>query len=142
MLSPRRVKFRKQQRADIAGVATEATHAFGQFACRPGMWLDHIPPDRSQAGRAMTRSVRRGQDLDRIFPDKPGTCALPGKQDGLRVRDRSRVLRDQKPVAPSLRWVDLEITHRQASDASGPVISLSLCQTSSIVQTKLELCCA
>ena len=47
MLSPKRVKFRKQQRGRMRGVATRGnTIAFGQFALQP----------RSAAGSPRARS--------------------------------------------------------------------------------------
>ena len=50
MLSPKRVKFRKQQRGRMRGVATRGnTIAFGQFALQAQEcgW-DHLAPDRGQ----------------------------------------------------------------------------------------------
>jgi large subunit ribosomal protein L16 len=75
MLSPRRVKFRKQQRGRMRGVATRGnTIAFGSFALQAQEcgWITSRQIEASR--RAMTRYVRRGGKIwIRIFPDKPVT---------------------------------------------------------------------
>jgi large subunit ribosomal protein L16 len=75
MLSPRRTKFRKQQRGRMNGIATRGSELnFGDFglqATEPS-W---ITARQIEAGRrAMTRYIRRGGKIwIRIFPDKPVT---------------------------------------------------------------------
>lgn len=75
MLSPRKTKFRKQQRGRMKGVATRGNVLnFGEFglqATEPA-W---ITSRQIEAGRrAMTRYVRRGGKIwIRVFPDKPVT---------------------------------------------------------------------
>jgi large subunit ribosomal protein L16 len=75
MLSPRRTKFRKQQRGRMAGQASSGNELnFGQFglqALEPA-W---ITARQIEAGRrAMTRYIRRGGNIwIRLFPDKPVT---------------------------------------------------------------------
>ncbi len=75
MLSPRRTKFRKQQRGRMAGLATRGSSLnFGDFglqATEPA-W---ITSRQIEAGRrAMTRYIRRGGKIwIRVFPDKPVT---------------------------------------------------------------------
>jgi large subunit ribosomal protein L16 len=75
MLSPRRTKFRKQQRGRMAGAASSGNElSFGQFglqALEPA-W---ITARQIEAGRrAMTRYIRRGGKIwIRLFPDKPVT---------------------------------------------------------------------
>jgi large subunit ribosomal protein L16 len=75
MLSPKRVKFRKQQRGRMRGVATRGnTIAFGQFALQAQEcgWITSRQIEASR--RAMTRYVKRGGNIwIRIFPDKPVT---------------------------------------------------------------------
>jgi large subunit ribosomal protein L16 len=75
MLSPRRVKFRKQQRGRMCGVASRGnTIAFGQFALQAQEcgWITSRQIEASR--RAMTRYVKRGGKIwIRIFPDKPVT---------------------------------------------------------------------
>ncbi|MCP9917268.1 50S ribosomal protein L16 [Cyanobium sp. ATX 6F1] len=75
MLSPKRVKFRKQQRGRMCGVATRGnTVAFGQFALQAQEcgWITSRQIEASR--RAMSRSVKRGGKIwIRIFPDKPVT---------------------------------------------------------------------
>ena len=75
MLSPRRTKFRKQQRGRMSGVATRGnTLTFGDFglqAIEPS-WITARQIEASR--RAMTRYIRRGGQIwIRIFPDKPVT---------------------------------------------------------------------
>src|SRR6185295_2838167 len=72
-LMPKRVKFRKQQRGRLKGVATRGHYvAFGEFGlqCLESGWLSarHI-----EAGRvAATHLLRReGKVYTRVFPDKP-----------------------------------------------------------------------
>jgi len=75
MLSPKRVKFRKQQRGRMRGTATRGnTIAFGQFALQAQEcgWITSRQIEASR--RAMTRQVKRGGKIwIRIFPDKPVT---------------------------------------------------------------------
>ena len=75
MLSPKRVKFRKQQRGRMRGTATRGnTIAFGQFALQAQEcgWITSRQIEASR--RAMTRHVKRGGKIwIRIFPDKPVT---------------------------------------------------------------------
>ncbi|HAX88024.1 MAG TPA: 50S ribosomal protein L16 [Cyanobacteria bacterium UBA11162] len=75
MLSPKRTKFRKQQRGRMRGLATRgSTLNFGDFALQATepAW---ITARQIEAGRrAMTRYIRRGGQIwIRIFPDKPVT---------------------------------------------------------------------
>ncbi|CAA9261276.1 LSU ribosomal protein L16p (L10e) [uncultured Coleofasciculus sp.] len=75
MLSPRRTKFRKQQRGRMGGVATRGSHLnFGEFALQ-AIEPSWITARQIEAGRrAMTRYIRRGGKIwIRIFPDKPVT---------------------------------------------------------------------
>jgi large subunit ribosomal protein L16 len=75
MLSPRRTKFRKQQRGRMRGLATRGSQLnFGEFglqALEP-TWITSRQIEASR--RAMTRYIRRGGKIwIRIFPDKPVT---------------------------------------------------------------------
>jgi large subunit ribosomal protein L16 len=75
MLSPKRMKYRKQQRGRMKGAAWRGSNIeFGEFglqALEPA-W---ITARQIEAARvAMTRHVKRGGKLwVRIFPDKPVT---------------------------------------------------------------------
>ncbi|NET11296.1 MAG: 50S ribosomal protein L16, partial [Symploca sp. SIO2B6] len=75
MLSPRRTKFRKQQRGRMRGMATRGNEInFGDFALQAlePSWITSRQIEASR--RAMTRYVRRGGKIwIRIFPDKPVT---------------------------------------------------------------------
>jgi large subunit ribosomal protein L16 len=75
MLSPRRTKFRKQQRGRMTGMATRGREiAFGQFglqAIEPS-WITSRQIEACR--RAMNRYLKRGGKIwIRIFPDKPVT---------------------------------------------------------------------
>jgi large subunit ribosomal protein L16 len=72
MLAPKKVKFRKQQRGRMKGIAKGSDISFGEFglqALEP-TWLT---AQQIEAGRvAMTRHVKRGGKIwIRVFPDKP-----------------------------------------------------------------------
>lgn len=75
MLTPKRVKFRKQQRGRLKGKAKGGSKvSFGEYglkAVEPG----YITSRQIEASRrALTRKVKRGGKLwIRIFPDKPYT---------------------------------------------------------------------
>lgn len=75
MLSPRRTKFRKQQRGRMKGLATRGSNInFGEFAlqAQEPAWITSRQIEASR--RAMTRYIRRGGKIwIRIFPDKPVT---------------------------------------------------------------------
>lgn len=75
MLSPKKVKFRKQQRGRMRGVARKgSTLTFGEFGLQ-AVECGTISARQIEAGRiASTRHVKRGGKLwIRIFPDKPIT---------------------------------------------------------------------
>ncbi len=75
MLSPRRTKFRKQQRGRLKGMANRGNKIeFGDFALQATepCWITSRQIEAAR--RAMTRYVRRGGKIwIRIFPDKPVT---------------------------------------------------------------------
>nr|AYQ94176.1 ribosomal protein L16 [Borodinellopsis texensis] len=84
MLSPKRVKFRKQHRGRLTGKATRGnTVAFGDFglqALEP-CWITSRQIESGR--RVLTRYVRRGGKLwIRIFPDKPVTMRPAGTRMG------------------------------------------------------------
>jgi large subunit ribosomal protein L16 len=75
MLSPRRTKFRKQQRGRMTGLATRGNEiAFGQFALQAiePSWITSRQIESCR--RAMNRYLKRGGKIwIRVFPDKPVT---------------------------------------------------------------------
>ena len=75
MLSPKRVKFRKQFKGRMKGLSQRGnTVAFGEFglmSLEPG-WVTNRQIEASRV--AMTREMKRGGKVwIRIFPDKPIT---------------------------------------------------------------------
>jgi len=75
MLSPKKVKFRKQQTGRMKGKAFRgSTLNFGDFGLQ-ATECGYITARQIEAARiAMTRSVKRGGKMwIRLFPDKPVT---------------------------------------------------------------------
>ncbi len=75
MLSPKKVKFRKQQRGRMKGASTRGCNLnFGQFGLQASE-CGAITSKQIEAARiAMTRYAKRGGKIwIRIFPDKPFT---------------------------------------------------------------------
>ncbi len=75
MLSPKKVKFRKQMRGRMRGKAYRgSTLNFGDFGLQ-AVECGYITSRQIEAARiAMTRRVKRGGKMwIRIFPDKPVT---------------------------------------------------------------------
>ncbi|MCX7835395.1 MAG: 50S ribosomal protein L16 [bacterium] len=76
MLAPKRIKYRKQQRGRMKGLAYRGSDvSFGQFglkALEPG-WITARQIEASR--KAISRHVKRGGKIwIRIFPDKPVTA--------------------------------------------------------------------
>ncbi len=75
MLSPKRTKFRKQQRGRMKGMANRGNEInFGDFALQATepCWITSRQIEAAR--RAMTRYIRRGGKIwIRVFPDKPVT---------------------------------------------------------------------
>ncbi len=75
MLSPKKVKFRKQQKGRMKGVSRRGCDLnFGEFGLQ-AVECGAISSKQIEAARiAMTRHVKRGGKMwIRIFPDKPFT---------------------------------------------------------------------
>ena len=75
MLSPKKVKYRKQQKGKMRGVARrESTLNFGEYGLQATS-CGSITAKQIEAARiAMTRHIKRGGRIwIRVFPDKPFT---------------------------------------------------------------------
>ncbi len=75
MLSPKKVKYRKQMKGKMRGLAHSGSEfTFGQFALQ-AVECGRLDSKQIEAARiAMTRHVKRGGKMwIRIFPDKPIT---------------------------------------------------------------------
>jgi large subunit ribosomal protein L16 len=75
MLSPKKVKYRKQQKGRMRGMAHRGARlTFGEFGLQ-ATECGRMTAQQIEAGRvAMTRHVKRGGKIwIRIFPDKPFT---------------------------------------------------------------------
>jgi len=75
MLSPKKVKFRKQQKGKMRGRANRGANlTFGEYGLQ-AIDCGYISAKQIEAARiAMTRHVKRGGKIwIRIFPDKPLT---------------------------------------------------------------------
>ena len=75
MLQPKKVKFRKQQRGRMTGMARGgASVDFGEYGLKAlePCWLTNRQIEAARI--AMTRSIKRGGKIwIRVFPDKPVT---------------------------------------------------------------------
>ncbi len=75
MLMPKRVKFRKQQRGRMKGLATRGSKiSFGQYGLKAlePCWISSRQIEAARV--AMTRYIKRGGKVwIRIFPQKPVT---------------------------------------------------------------------
>lgn len=75
MLSPKKVKYRKQMKGRMRGAAYRGSDlAFGDFGLQ-ALECGRLTAQQIEAARiAMTRSIKRGGKIwIRIFPDKPVT---------------------------------------------------------------------
>jgi large subunit ribosomal protein L16 len=75
MLSPKKVKYRKQQKGRMRGTATRGCNLdFGEFGLQ-AVECGKVSARQIEAARiAMTRRVKRGGKIwIKIFPDKPFT---------------------------------------------------------------------
>ncbi|MDP2646739.1 MAG: 50S ribosomal protein L16 [Desulfobacterales bacterium] len=75
MLSPKKVKFRKQQKGRMRGIARRGSELnFGEYGLQ-ALECGKISSQQIEAARiAMTRHVKRGGKMwIRVFPDKPFT---------------------------------------------------------------------
>ncbi|MBU1181453.1 MAG: 50S ribosomal protein L16 [Pseudomonadota bacterium] len=75
MLSPKKVKYRKQQKGRMKGLASRGSNLnFGEYGLQ-AIECGAVNAKEIEAARiAMTRHVKRGGKLwIRIFPDKPFT---------------------------------------------------------------------
>lgn len=75
MLAPKKVKFRKQQKGRMRGIATRGNEvSFGEFGLQ-ALECGWLTARQIEAARvALTRHVRRGGKVwIRVFPDKPIT---------------------------------------------------------------------
>jgi large subunit ribosomal protein L16 len=75
MLSPKKVKYRKQQKGRMRGMAYRGARlTFGEFGLQ-AMECGRMTAQQIEAARvAMTRHVKRGGKIwIRVFPDKPFT---------------------------------------------------------------------
>ena len=119
MLSPRRVKFRKQQRGRVRGAAPRGNPiAFGSFA-RQAQECGWIPPRQIEASRrAMTRYTKRGGKIwIRIFPDKPVTMRAAETRMGSGTGDPEFWDAVIKPGRILFEIVRPEITEELAKEA-------------------------
>jgi large subunit ribosomal protein L16 len=73
MMQPKRTKFRKQFKGNIAGLAQRGnTIAFGEYGLKATSRARMTARELEAARRAMTRYVKRGgQVWVRVFPDVP-----------------------------------------------------------------------
>src|SRR5271166_2561613 len=106
MLSPKKVKYRKQQKGRNRGKAMRGNLlAFGDFGLQ-AVGNAHLTARQIEAARiAMTRHVKRGGKVwIRVFPDKPIT-KKPAETRMARARETPRSgWRRSRRVGCSMRW--------------------------------------
>ena len=75
MMQPKRTKFRKQFKGNLAGTAHRGSSvAFGEYALKATSRARMTSREIEAARRAMTRHVKRGGQIwIRVFPDVPIT---------------------------------------------------------------------
>ena len=75
MMQPKRTKYRKMHKGDLAGVAIRgSTVAFGDYGLKATGRARMTAREIEAARRAMTRYVKRGGQIwIRVFPDVPIT---------------------------------------------------------------------
>jgi large subunit ribosomal protein L16 len=124
MLSPKRVKYRKQQRGRMKGAAWRGSSIdFGEYALQ-ALEPAWITAKQIEAARvAITRHVRRGGKLwVRIFPDKPVTFkpaeTRMGKGKGnpeyyVAVVKPGRILFELAGVSPALAEESMMLAARK-----------------------------
>ena len=114
MLSPKRTKFRKQQRGRMRGVATRGNKiSFGQFALQAQDcgWVTSRQIEASR--RAMTRYVKRGGQIwIRIFPDKPVTMRPAETRMGSGKGNPNFGLQLSSLVESCLKWVAMKLQRK------------------------------
>ena len=113
MLSPKKVKFRKQQKGRIRGLAGRATTvAFGEIGLK-AMECGKLTSQQIEAARiAMMRHIKRGGKVFiRIFPDKTITAkpleVRQGKGKGSPVGWCAPVQRGR--IIYEIKGVDVEL---------------------------------
>jgi large subunit ribosomal protein L16 len=129
MLMPKRVKYRKQQRGRMRGLAVRGSMlAFGEFGLK-AMEPKWITARQIEAARiAMTRYIKRGGKIwIRIFPDKPCTKkpaeTRMGKGKGapemwVAVIKPGRMLFEMEGVAPEVGREALRLAAHKLSIAT------------------------
>ena len=75
MMQPKRTKYRKQHKGNLAGIAIRgSTVAFGEYGLKATGRARMTARELEAARRAMTRYVKRGGKIwIRVFPDVPIT---------------------------------------------------------------------
>ena len=117
MLSPKKIKWRKQQKGRIKGKATRGNHlSFGDFALQTTE-MGRITSRQIESGRiAINHYVKRGGKLwIRIFPDKP----ITKKPVGIRMGSgKGNVEYWVAPVKPGRILFEMNgVTREQAQEA-------------------------
>src|SRR6185369_10807579 len=124
MLSPKKIKWRKQQKGKMRGVSKGATTvAFGEYGLQ-AMSCGFVTARQIEAARiAISRHVKRGGKLYvRVFPDKPvskkpaETRMCKGKgnpEEWVAVVRPGRVLYELEGVDPKLAAEAFLLAHHK-----------------------------
>ena len=101
MLSPKKVKYRKQMKGNMRGSAYRGSSiSFGEFALK-AMECGRMSAQQIEAARiAINRTVKRGGKMwIRVFPDKPLTKKPAETRMGKVKAARNSGSRSSGPVA-------------------------------------------
>jgi large subunit ribosomal protein L16 len=117
MLMPKKVKYRKQQKGRVRGMATRGNRVnFGDYGLQV-VERGHVTARQLEAGRiAIVRQIKKGGRMwIRIFPDKPITKKPQETRMG---KGKGNVEGWVAPVKPGRIIYELEgLTHTEAQHA-------------------------
>jgi large subunit ribosomal protein L16 len=139
MLMPKKVKYRKQQKGRVRGLATRGNKvSFGEYALQ-AVERGHITARQLEAGRiAIVRQIKKGGRMwIRVFPDKPITKKPQETRMG---KGKGNVEGWVAPVKPGRIIYELEgLTHAEAHRALGMAAHKMSIQTRIVAREELEV---
>jgi large subunit ribosomal protein L16 len=139
MLMPKKVKYRKQQKGRVRGLATRGNKvSFGEYALQ-AVERGHITARQLEAGRiAIVRQIKKGGRMwIRVFPDKPITKKPQETRMG---KGKGNVEGWVAPVKPGRIIYEIEgLTHAEAQHALGMAAHKMSIQTRIVAREELEV---
>lgn len=139
MLMPKKVKYRKQQKGRVRGLATRGNRVnFGDYGLQV-VERGHITARQLEAGRiAIVRQIKKGGKMwIRVFPDKPITKKPQETRMG---KGKGNVEGWVAPVKPGRIIYELEgLTHDEAHHALEMAAHKMSIQTRIVAREELEV---